>query len=254
MARKGFGKFVAFAAVTGAVAAGVSYVLQYKTFHRELEKDFREFEEGDEEDLQEKDDDRTIDPRKLNRNYISLTSSKDEFKVAAKDMAVATKNVLKDAGSLLSDTAHEAMSAAVDTAHMAINTAKAKKDEFMAAREKNMEESEEDSDPDEDEGFLDDDYVDDDDLYDYERMEGGSTYAGRGFRTADSSRDDYSDDILDDPAPKKAETPAGDETSAPEEAAADSEKAAAEEAPTAEERPEETAPKETATIEEDTIL
>ena len=31
MAKKGWGKFVAFAAVTGAVAAGVSYVLQYKT-------------------------------------------------------------------------------------------------------------------------------------------------------------------------------------------------------------------------------
>lgn len=43
MAKKGWGKFVAFAAVTGAVAAGVSYVLQYKTYHRELEKDFREF-------------------------------------------------------------------------------------------------------------------------------------------------------------------------------------------------------------------
>ena len=40
MAKKGWGKFVAFAAVTGAVAAGVSYVLQYKTYHRELEKDF----------------------------------------------------------------------------------------------------------------------------------------------------------------------------------------------------------------------
>ena len=46
MAKKGWGKFVAFAAVTGAVAAGVSYVLQYKTYHRELEKDFREFEDG----------------------------------------------------------------------------------------------------------------------------------------------------------------------------------------------------------------
>ncbi len=51
MAKKGWGKFVAFAAVTGAVAAGVSYVLQYKTYHKELEKDFREFEDsGDEEE------------------------------------------------------------------------------------------------------------------------------------------------------------------------------------------------------------
>ena len=43
MSKKGWGKFVAFAAVAGAVAAGVSYVLQYKTYHNELEKDFREF-------------------------------------------------------------------------------------------------------------------------------------------------------------------------------------------------------------------
>ena len=30
MAKRGLGKFVAFAAISGAVAAGVSYVLQYK--------------------------------------------------------------------------------------------------------------------------------------------------------------------------------------------------------------------------------
>ena len=36
MAKKGFGKFVAFAAISGAVAAGVSYVLQYKIYHKEL--------------------------------------------------------------------------------------------------------------------------------------------------------------------------------------------------------------------------
>ena len=41
MAKKGWGKLVALAAVSGAVAAGVSYVLQYKTYHKELEKDFR---------------------------------------------------------------------------------------------------------------------------------------------------------------------------------------------------------------------
>ena len=44
MAKKGFGKFVAFAAISGAVAAGVSYVLQYKIYHKELDKDFREFD------------------------------------------------------------------------------------------------------------------------------------------------------------------------------------------------------------------
>lgn len=183
MAKRGWGKFVAFAAVTGAVAAGVSYVLQYKTYHKELEKDFREFEDDGDEGTGDSDSERTIDPRKADRNYISLTSSKDELKVAAKDMANATKNVLKDAGSLLSDTAHEAVLAAVDTAHIAIHTMKAKKADFMEERSQSKDE---DSGLFEDEGFLDDDYVDEDDLYDYGRMDGSQDYAS-----------DYSDDLMD---------------------------------------------------------
>lgn len=190
MAKKGWGKFVAFAAVTGAVAAGVSYVLQYKTYHKELEKDFREFEDIDEEDGADSGEERTIDPRKVDRNYISLTSSKDELKVAAKDMAHATKNVLKDAGSLLSDTAHEAVSAAVDTAHIAIHTMKNKKADFMDEHVQKKEDD--DSDLFEDEGFLDDDYVDEDDLYDYGRMDGGASY------TSDGYGEDYSDDLMDE--------------------------------------------------------
>lgn len=188
MAKKGWGKFVAFAAVTGAVAAGVSYVLQYKTYHNELEKDFREFEDNSEGESQEGDSGHTIDSRRVDRNYISLNSSKDEFKVAAKDMASATKNVLKDAGNLLSDTAHEVASAAVDTAHIAIHTMKAKKADFMEDR---AQDKDDDSNLFEDEGFLDDDYVDEDDLYDYGRMDGGASYAPRNYRA------DYSDDLMD---------------------------------------------------------
>ena len=188
MSKKGWGKFVAFAAVAGAVAAGVSYVLQYKTYHNELEKDFREFEDNDEEADADASD-RTIDSRKADRNYISLSSSKDEFKVAAKDMASATKNVLKDAGSLLSDTAHEAVSAAVDTAHIAIHTMKSKKADLMDEHGQNKED---DSELFEDEGFLDDDYVDEDDLYDYGRMDGDSSYPPRNYP------EDYSDDLMDE--------------------------------------------------------
>ena len=51
--------------------------------------------------------------------------------MAAKDMAAATKNVLKDAGNLFSDTAHEAVSAAVDTAHIALHSMKEKKMSFL---------------------------------------------------------------------------------------------------------------------------
>lgn len=195
MAKKGWGKFVAFAAVTGAVAAGVSYVLQYKTYHRELEKDFREFEDGGEDRTDEDGTERTIDARSLDRNYISLSSSKDEFKVAAKDMAQATKNVLKDAGSLLSDTAHEAVSAAVDTAQIALQTVKTKKADFM---DEHSRDKADDSDLFEDEGFLDDDYVDEDDLYDYRRMDGSSSYD-----SGDLTEDDY-DDSSEEPEKSEA--------------------------------------------------
>lgn len=164
MAKKGFGKVIAFAAVTGAVAAGVSYALRYKTFHSELEKDFREFEDGDEE-FDEENEVHTVDPRRTDRNYISLHASKDEFKLAAKDMAEATKNVLKDASVILTDTAHEAVSVAVDTANIALSAVKNKRAEYGEAHD------EEEDDLDEDEGFLDEDYVDEDDLYDYARTE-----------------------------------------------------------------------------------
>ena len=206
---------IAFAAVTGAVAASVSYALRYKTFHSELEKDFREFEDGEGE-TGEDEEDRTVDPRRTDRNYISRHASKDEFKLAAKDMAEATKNVLKDAGAVISDTAHEAVSAAVDTAHIALTAVKNKRSEFEEAMDE-----EEDTELFEDEGFLDDDYVDDDDLFDYSRTE--------------------SDGI---PAWKK---PLPEETPAP--AAPAVEPAPAEEPA----EPDQTAGAEKVTIEEDTI-
>ena len=204
MSKKGWGKFVAFAAVTGAVAAGVSYVLQYKTYHNELEKDFREFEDSA-EDADGEASDQAVDSRKVDRNYISLSSSKDEFKIAAKDMASATKNVLKDAGSLLSDTAHEAVSAAVDTAHIAIHTMKAKKADFMDDR---AQDREEDSQRFGEEGFLDDDYVDEDDLYDYGRMDADSSYASR------NTREDYSNDLMDEASEEEEKHHPGPEPTA----------------------------------------
>lgn len=226
MAKRGLGKFVAFAAISGAVAAGVSYVLQYKIYHKELDKDFREFEdeEDDEDDTVQED---TYDPRKLNRNYISLNSSKDEFKMAAKDMAAATKNVLKDAGNLFSDTAHEAVSAAVDTAHIALHSMKAKKDEFFE------EEDTKKADMEPEDEFLDDDYVDDDDLYDYARLD----------RSADEDNGisvSVNADASEELTKEEAEEDAASDAAADEEAGKTAE-AVAEPV------------KETATIEEDTL-
>ena len=113
MAKKA-GKILALAAVAGVAAAGISYFTKYRSFSKELDEDFRDFEE-------EEDD--SIPDSTMNRNYVSLHADKDEFMVAAgdvlnavKDAAGAAKNVVKDAAAIMTDTAKEAMNAAVDKA------------------------------------------------------------------------------------------------------------------------------------------
>lgn len=160
MAKKGFGKLVVLAAAAGAAAAGISYLKKYKSFNDELEEEFHDFEgeEDDDDDLFVEEETVTIaeeeteteetkepetedesakepeaeetnedaaDPR-ASRKYIPLNVSKDELKLAAKDMvtaaggiAGAAKSVLKDAAVILGDTAYEAAIAAKDTAQIA---------------------------------------------------------------------------------------------------------------------------------------
>ncbi len=218
MARRGLGKLMALAAVAGAAAASVSYVLQYKMFHKELDKDFREYEEDAPEEEAKEQEPSAPDSRSINRNYISLSSSKDEFKVAARDMAHATRNVLKDAGNILSDTAREAVSAAVDTAHIAVSTVKAKKDEYQEAAKADASE---DSEFFEDDGFLDDDYVDEDDLFDYEQLDSPAPHRRKedaaaseapkpkeAHLTVDSTAETADEDLVDVPIGETDETPA----------------------------------------------
>lgn len=114
MAKKA-GKFLAAAAVTGIAVAGISYYKKYKSFNKELDKDFHDFEENNEEE--------PVPDSTMNRNYVSLHADKDEFLVAAGDVftavkgaAGAAKNVMKDAAAIVTDTARDAMSAAADTA------------------------------------------------------------------------------------------------------------------------------------------
>ncbi|NBH71350.1 hypothetical protein D3Z51_04785 [Clostridiaceae bacterium] len=113
MAKKA-GKILALAAIAGAAAAGISYFTKYRSFSKELDEDFRDFEEEDEP---------PIPDSTMNRNYVSLHADKDEFMVAAgdvlnavKDAAGAAKNVVRDAAAIMTDTAKEAMNAAADTA------------------------------------------------------------------------------------------------------------------------------------------
>lgn len=125
MAKKGngFGKLVAFTTIAGAVAAGISYFTKYKSFHKELEEDFHDFEDDGNDDISKIDS-------TMNRNYVSLHADKDEFKVAAADMAdaakdaaFAAKNLVKDAANIVNSTAREAASAVADTAKDMLDTA-----------------------------------------------------------------------------------------------------------------------------------
>lgn len=124
----GFGKLVVFAAVAGAVAAGISYFTKYKSFHKELEEDFHDFEDDGNDDISKIDS-------TMNRNYVSLHADRDEFKVAASDMAdaakdaaSAAKNMVKDAAGIMNNTAKEAANAVVDTAKELLENARERSD------------------------------------------------------------------------------------------------------------------------------
>lgn len=128
----GFGKFITLAAIVGAVAAGISYFTQYKSFHKELEEDFHDFED---------DGDGSEVDSTMSRSYVALHADKDELKIAAsdiadaaKDAAVAAKRVVKDAASIVADTAKEAASAASDTAQSVVDTAREKLSNTMEAK------------------------------------------------------------------------------------------------------------------------
>ena len=68
MAKKHFGRFLAFAAIAGAAAAGISYFFQYKSFHKELDEEFHDFED-DFDEFEDTDDNSST----VTRNYVSLT-------------------------------------------------------------------------------------------------------------------------------------------------------------------------------------
>lgn len=75
MAKKHFGKFIAFAAIAGAAFGSISYFLRYKSFHKELDEEFHEFEDEFDETFDEftepEDESATA-----SRNYVSLKSER----------------------------------------------------------------------------------------------------------------------------------------------------------------------------------
>ena len=92
MARK-LGRLLIFATIAGAAAAAVSYMLQYKSFHDDLEEEFHEFEDDDFVDETD------------NRNYVALSEDKKALKDAAKDTWSAAKNMAGAAKNVIVGTA-----------------------------------------------------------------------------------------------------------------------------------------------------
>ena len=116
MAKK-FGKLMVLATIAGAAAAGISYLTKYRSFNKELDEDFHDFED---------EDDTEVPDSTMSRNYVSLHADKDEFLVAAgdmmnaaKDAASAAKNMVKDAAAIVADNTREAVSVARDGAQKA---------------------------------------------------------------------------------------------------------------------------------------
>lgn len=126
MAKKGIGKFLAFAAIAGAVAAGISYFTKYKSFHDELEEDFHDFEGGEDSDEEPKDNMKVrsyvpiakepVSPEMMER--ASMVTDKIQ---QAADAAVGTMNTTVSAVSEQAETVKEAVK---DAAEEAVDTVK----------------------------------------------------------------------------------------------------------------------------------
>ncbi len=143
MSKKGLGQIFAIATLGGLVAAGISYFLQYKAFHRELEEEFHNFEEEEQKEERIRPD----------RNYVALNANRDEFVVAAKEtanaakgMAVAAKGIIKDVGNILKDQASGLKSVAVDSAEALKDKAEKRKKREIQKVEEDLDIFEETSD------------------------------------------------------------------------------------------------------------
>ena len=108
--KKKFGKFLALATAAGAVAAGVSYFLKYRSFHKELDQDFHDFEHEDDDDF---DGSLPHESEAASRTYVTLGEKKEE-----------TKETAKEAAQEVADAADEVSRQAADAAEQATETAR----------------------------------------------------------------------------------------------------------------------------------
>ena len=77
MSKRKTGLLIAFGAVMGAAAAGISYYLKYKSFNDELDKDFHDYEDEDSSSKEEKTD-TASGTEPAERSYITINSAKSE--------------------------------------------------------------------------------------------------------------------------------------------------------------------------------
>ena len=106
--KKKFGKFLALATAAGAVAAGVSYFLKYRSFHKELDQDFHDFENEDDDDF-----DGTLphESEAASRTYVTLGEKKEAVEDVAKEAADVAAEAGKEAVEALTALGYSASEA-----------------------------------------------------------------------------------------------------------------------------------------------
>lgn len=127
MSKKNSGKFkfIALAALTGAAAAGISYFLKYKSFNKELDEEFHDFEGDNEENGF--DGSLPHESEAAERNYVTISEKMAETATEvkeAKDMAAeAAAETAKDAVDVVEDAVGAAADTAADTAEKTADVA-----------------------------------------------------------------------------------------------------------------------------------
>lgn len=122
--KKKFGRFLALATAAGAVAAGVSYFFKYRSFHKELDQDFHDFEHEDDDDF---DGSLPHESEAASRTYVTLGEKKEETKEAAQVVADAADEVSRqaaDAAEQATEAAKEAAQVVAEDAADAVDTVK----------------------------------------------------------------------------------------------------------------------------------
>ena len=114
MSKKSFGKFLALAAVVGTAAAAVSYFVRYRSFSRELDEDFHDFEG---------EDDAFDEEPAPHRNYVTLPKVEEALKEATGQAVEKAKNAASIVRETVKSAAEKTRGAGREAAEEAAGTA-----------------------------------------------------------------------------------------------------------------------------------